>query len=150
MGFLAQSSNSSDRWVFKDICASIMLCALCFYIVGVACLIAVENHFAGDRLPRDQQDRDSKWRVVASAFEGKMSSNEKRRLHWERRLRDAVATHGLAQYTVCPIAILVGAAWTLQTQSRSIFRAMGSLSVIAGTFGLVVAFWLGYWSSLGW
>ena len=108
--------------------------AVTFWLLVTAVHIERLNTAAGSYLPRN--DNDGKWRV---------SSQHTARDH----LRGLVGTVGLGQYVLAPGAIILGVGLALRSQEGAVRSlVMGCCAIAFGCFGL--AWYRGYWSSLGW
>lgn len=111
-----------------------LLGAVTFWLLATAVRIERLNAAAESYLPRN--DDDGKWRV---------SSQYTARDH----LRGLVGTIGLGQYVLAPAAIILGVGLASRSQAGAVRPlAMGCCAIAFGCLGL--AWYRGYWSSLGW
>ena len=114
-----------------------LMIGLAIWVISVGAVIEWKNSVAGYYLPRRDAEAGSKWRVSY----GDYTPND--------QLRQLVESVGLLQYPVCLIlgALAVFHFNKRENQSR---RILSAIAAACSFLALCIAFYRGYFSSLGW
>jgi hypothetical protein len=127
------TANQVMRPVFHRLTLAFMV-GVALWVTSVAVRIETQNAAAGYYLPR-RDEEPCKWR---------MSRENTPR----DRLRGLVSTVGLLQYLLAPLLMAL-AAIHVTRRSTPLRRWLGISSGVAGLITLSLAFYRGYFSSLG-
>jgi hypothetical protein len=112
-----------------------LLIALSVWVAVSAARIERLNAAAGTYLPGRGGDGEGKWRISLHGTP-------------HDRLRRLVAGVGLWQYALAPMVILL-AAWHVVRGTTATARWTAALCGVIGLLALALAFYRGYFSSLG-